>query len=192
MEAIPLRQRFWHLATWPTRHAPARLLALSARALPPPLRIASSRHWVVMSHPFSSYSTHLVPIARRPLRDMNAGPTAEELNDLLSLCDELARDRGIAHPSLVTNVGGFQSVGQLHFHLVPGEEFAPLHVRRLAFGACCLDGSRDATARLALDALEAARSATNAAASARLFLLDLAGGDERPVVAIEIGGLRHA
>lgn len=192
MEAIPLRQRFWHLVTWPTRHAPPRLLALAARALPPPFRVASSRHWVVMAHPFSSYSTHLVPVARRPLRDMNDGPTAEEFNDLLSLCDELARERGIAHPSLVTNVGGFQSVGQLHFHLVPGEEFAPLHVRRLAFGACCLDSSRDATTRLALEALEATRAATSAAAEARLFLLDVAGDEERAVAAIEIGGLRHA
>jgi len=192
MEAIPLRQRFWHLATWPTRHAPAGLLALAARALPPPLRAASSRHWVVMAHPFSSYSTHLVAVARRPLRDMNAGATAEELRDLLSLCGELARERGIAHPSLVTNVGGFQSVGQFHFHLVPGEEFAPLHVRRLAFGACCIEPRPEATTALALEALQATRSATSAAAAARLFLLDVAGGDERAVVAIEIGGLRHA
>jgi diadenosine tetraphosphate (Ap4A) HIT family hydrolase len=192
MAEEPARQRLWHLATWPTRHAPGWLLALTARALPPPLRRAASAHWTVMGHPFRSYSAHLVVIARRPLRDMNAGPTVEELDDLVALSMTLAQEHGIERPSLVTNVGGFQSVGQLHFHLVPGEEFAPLRMRQLAFGASCLEASPGEIAALAVEALAATRTTTSGAQAARLFLLDVANGPARPIVAVEVGGPRHA
>ncbi len=193
MREVPLRERLWHLLTMPTRAIPASLLALVARSIPPPLRVASSNHFVVIRHPFGSYSTHLVAVARRPTPDMLAGPSVEELTDLAALAKRLATRFEIACPSLVSNIGSFQSVRQLHFHLVPGDEFQPLEQRALAFGASSLDSDPASVAALAVLALDQALASLSSARAARLFLVGVASeAGSRPVVAVEIGGARHA
>ena len=67
MREGPLNQRLWHVLALPTRLVPSTLLALVARLLPPPLRVASSAHFVVMRHPLrsiegSSSATMVLPL----------------------------------------------------------------------------------------------------------------------------------
>ncbi len=188
----PLRQRLWHLLSVPTKRTPASLLALAARLIPPPLRSGASRNFVLIRHPLPTYRTHLVAVARRACRDFLAGVTAEELADVVALAAAVARERGIERPALVTNVGEFQTVGQLHFHLVDEAELMPLERRTLAFGASPLDGAPGAVASLALDAIEHAQMHTRGARASRLFLFDVGGPPRQPAVAIEIGGERRA
>ena len=89
---------------------------------------------------------------------MLAGPTVEELAGLVELTRTIAAERGLERPSLGSNVGAFQSVRQLHFHLLPGGEFAPLEERSLAFGASSLRDGSNELAELTVTALDAARS----------------------------------
>ena len=147
---------------------------------------------MLIRHPLPSYRTHLVAVARRACRDFLAGVTVEELADVVELAASVTRERGIERPVLVTNVGEFQTVGQLHLHLVDDAELMPLRLRRLAFGASPLDGAPRAVASLALDAIEHAHLHTRGAGASRLFLFDVGGPPRRPAVVIEIGCERRA
>ena len=186
-------QQLWHLATAPLRRVPPTLLALTARWLPAPLRLASSEHWVVIRHPFASYSAHLVAVARRARRDMLTPAEPDEWIDLIRLSARLASERQISRLALLSNVGAFQAVRQLHFHLVPSEEFAPLETRSLVFAASCLDNVPTTIAALAEEALATLSVAAGDAPALRLFVLDVDGTSrQRPIVAVEVGGERRA
>ncbi len=186
----PLRQRLGHLLSVPTKRTPATLLALATRLIPPPLRSGSSRHFVLIRHPLPAYRTHLVAVARRACRDFLAGVTVEELADVVALAASVARERGIERPVLVTNVGEFQTVGQLHFHLVDDTELMPLELRTLAFGASPLDGGPSRRWRWTRSNTRTCTRWGRKRPGCSLF--DVGGSPRRPAVAIEIGGERRA
>lgn len=83
-----------------------------------PIRLLAERREVrAYGHPRPSYPLHVLIVPRRRVPDyLLASPSL--LADVLDLTAELSRERG-APVDLVTNLGHYQEVKLLHFHVIP-------------------------------------------------------------------------
>jgi histidine triad (HIT) family protein len=72
-------------------------------------------------HPRPSYPTHILIVPKRRVRDY-LGATAPLLDSVLDLTAELAAEQPV---ELVTNLGNYQDVKFLHFHLIPAADGGP-------------------------------------------------------------------
>ncbi len=88
-------------------------------------RLAENEHWYAIRHPRPSYPVHILILPRVAVTDWMALPTStpEVYLSFVSLSQELIREEGLESTGyrLIVNGGEYQSIPQLHVHLVYGD-----------------------------------------------------------------------
>ena len=98
---------------------------LHANFIFPGKRLAETPHWLVIRHPHPAYPLHILLIPRTAITDWLALPTSspELWAEFVELSQSLIREEGLENKGyrLIVNGGEYQSIPQLHVHLVSGD-----------------------------------------------------------------------
>jgi histidine triad (HIT) family protein len=101
------------------------LIAAHASFLIPGRRIAETAHWYALRHPQPEYPVHILIIPHMVIPDWLSFPVSNPViySEFVELSQQLIREEGLEKRGyrLILNGGGYQSIPQLHFHLVSGE-----------------------------------------------------------------------
>lgn len=124
-----------------------------------PIRLLGERGEVrAYRHPRPSYPLHMLIVSRRRVADFRDA-TPSLLADVLDLTVELRRNRAEAPVDLVTNLGSYQEVKLLHFHVIPAAEEVSTN-----------EVTADAIEELLAATTSAARKALGSAGQARVVI----------------------
>ena len=101
------------------------LLFTHASFLMPGEWLGETEHWMAVRHPRPAYPVHILLIPEKPIRDWLSFPAdAPELyGEFVRLSQRLILAEGLETKGyrLIINGGEYQSIPQLHIHLVSGE-----------------------------------------------------------------------
>lgn len=90
-------------------------------------RLAENDYWYAIRHPKPSYPVHILILPRAAITDWMALPvTSPEIySAFVALSQQLIRKEGLEAKGyrLIVNGGEYQSIPQLHVHLVYGDPF---------------------------------------------------------------------
>jgi histidine triad (HIT) family protein len=96
-----------------------------AGLLMPGKRLCETKNWMAVQHPKPAYPVHILLIPKKAISDWLSFPTdeAEMFSEFVHLSQRLIREEGLATKGyrLIINGGEYQSIPQLHVHLVSGE-----------------------------------------------------------------------
>lgn len=88
-------------------------------------RLVENEHWYAIRHPRPSYPVHILILPRVAVTDWMALPTSapEVYTAFVALSQQLIREEGLESTGyrLIVNGGEYQSIPQLHVHLVYGD-----------------------------------------------------------------------
>ena len=97
-----------------------------AGSLMPGKRLGETKYWMAVQHPKPAYPVHILLIPKRAISDWLSFPTdeAEMYSEFVQLSQRLIREECLATKGyrLIINGGEYQSIPQLHVHLVSGAE----------------------------------------------------------------------
>lgn len=86
--------------------------------------LAEDEHAVAVHHPRPSYPIHLLIVPKRRVPDFLEAD-ADVLTSVLALASQVSRSYFTEHGAdVVTNLGRYQEVRLLHFHVIPAQERA--------------------------------------------------------------------
>lgn len=130
-----------------------------------PVRLLGERGEVrAFRHPRPAYPLHLLIVPRRSVADyLDATPSL--LADVLKLAAEMDPVPGASSFDLVTNLGQYQEVKLLHFHVVPAADGLPEN-----------EEAAERVEQLLADTTAAARSALACTGRARVVLCRTSSG----------------
>jgi len=93
----------------------------------PGKHLAETPHWLAIRHPKPAYPLHILLIPRSAITDWLALPASapEMYADFIELSQHLIREEGLENKGyrLIVNGGEYQSIPQLHIHLVSGDAY---------------------------------------------------------------------
>jgi len=99
-----------------------------AAFLVPGERLEVTDNWLAVRHPDPSYPVHILLIPKKPIPDWLCFTVNEKelFAEFVRISQRLIRDEGMESNGyrLIINGGEYQSIPQLHIHLVSGDPLA--------------------------------------------------------------------
>lgn len=93
--------------------------------LMPGKRLGETKNWMALRHPQPVYPVHILLIPKTAIKDWLSFPidAPEMYREFVELSQRLIREEELAMAGyrLIVNGGEYQSIPQLHVHLVSGE-----------------------------------------------------------------------
>ena len=94
--------------------------------LMPGERLADTENWMAVKHQKPVYPVHILLIPKRAISDWLSFPADDPVmyTEFVHLSQRLIREEGLDKTGyrLIINGGDYQSIPQLHVHLVSGEQ----------------------------------------------------------------------
>ncbi len=96
-----------------------------ASGLLPVRRVSRGKTLIAFMHPFPVYQTHILLVPKKAIPALTDLTDADApfLGELVETVQRLVEEQGMEQDGyrLIVNGGKFQTIPQLHFHLVAGE-----------------------------------------------------------------------
>ena len=93
--------------------------------LMPGERLVETKNWMAVRHPKPGYPVHILMIPKKAISDWLSFPVDEPdiYSEFIQLSQRLIREEGLEKTGyrLIINGGEYQSIPQLHVHLVSGD-----------------------------------------------------------------------
>lgn len=103
------------------------LIITRANFLFPGKRLATTTHWFAIRHPQPAYPVHILILPRYAIPDWMSLQSTDPVvyAEFIELSQRLIREEGLEEKGyrLIVNGGEYQSIRQLHVHLVCGDPF---------------------------------------------------------------------
>lgn len=91
----------------------------------PGKRLCETRNWMAIRHPKPVYPVHILIIPKQAITGWLSFPVSEPglFSEFVELSQQLIREEGLEKKAyrLIVNGGDYQSIPQLHVHLVSGD-----------------------------------------------------------------------